>query len=288
MADDLLPVVAGFDYSQVDAIVAGSLREAADRIQALFRKEQIAIIETGTELLRVKGKLVHGQFGRWVDAEFGLSVSTAERYMRVADRLAGKIGTVTVLQPTTLYQLSAKSTPDAVVEEVVGLLAAGEPLRDTEIKSRIDAAKWAAKLAEKKTLGEAVRARRRGKMTSAEREAEDAQRQREEAKQQREEAARQKAAQAAVAMLIDCLYGGQFDRFKTLFEQATPWRFRDQLLQSQSTTRGEPTTIPLAAAGRAGDRRTRAPTGEDGGCAPVPRFGWLPIWEVQGAGPVQV
>jgi hypothetical protein len=63
-------------------------------------------LETGADLLTVKGKLAHGQFGDWVASECGLSNSTAQNYMKAAAAFGSKNPTVGHLPPTTLYGMA--------------------------------------------------------------------------------------------------------------------------------------------------------------------------------------
>jgi hypothetical protein len=124
----------GFDYATLDPDVAGEARDAADRIRALGQRQNEAIIAIGEELVAVKDKLHHGHFGAWLKVEFGMGVSTAERYMRVAKTFAAKIVTVTNLKPSTLYLLSAKSTPAPVRQEIIKRLNGGEPISDRDVR----------------------------------------------------------------------------------------------------------------------------------------------------------
>ena len=83
-------------------------------------------------------------------AEFGLSVSTAERYMAVVDRFGTKFVTMTYLQPGTQYLLAAKATPKDIADQVVAELEAGNDLSNKAIRDRIATAKKEAKRSPKK------------------------------------------------------------------------------------------------------------------------------------------
>jgi hypothetical protein len=112
----------GFSYEDVDASVATEMRERADRIRkSVFNSG----IEAGCHLRWVKQRLPHGQFGAWLRAELGMSERTAQNWMRVATTFEGKYETVSDLPQATVYRLAAKSTPDAVREEVVRLSEQG-------------------------------------------------------------------------------------------------------------------------------------------------------------------
>ena len=77
------------------------------------------IIEIGRDLIAVKDRLPHGDFMRWMEAEFGMTDRTDRNFMRVADRFPGKSETVSDLTATVLYALAAPSTPDEVVADAV-------------------------------------------------------------------------------------------------------------------------------------------------------------------------
>src|SRR4051812_1213845 len=80
-------VSKGFDYSLVPADVADRVRSTAEQIrQKVKRTVEDIIIEVGRELLAVKEALPHGQFGRWLRAEFGWSERMAQNFMGVAER----------------------------------------------------------------------------------------------------------------------------------------------------------------------------------------------------------
>jgi hypothetical protein len=127
----------GFDYGAYDAEVMDELREAAIHIRARGHEHASALIEIGTTLSRVKDKVGHGRWGSWLLIEFSMSVSTAERYMRVAKWAADKIVTVTNLQPSTLYVLSAKSTPAALGQEVLDQVKANKPISEKDLRHQL-------------------------------------------------------------------------------------------------------------------------------------------------------
>jgi hypothetical protein len=102
------------------------VRDATVRIKLRMSRTAADIIEIGRDLILVKDKLEHGQFLRWIEAEFGMHEQSARRFMHVAQRFGGKSNTVLDLQPSVLYALAAPSTPDEVVEEVGERVANGE------------------------------------------------------------------------------------------------------------------------------------------------------------------
>jgi hypothetical protein len=128
-----------FDYGPLDALAAQMLRDRACRIRKMVNNHVAAVIEAGRDLLDVKEKLEHGQFGEWVQAECGFSLGTAENYMRAAKFVEGKISTVAILQlqPATVYRLAAKSTPTELVDSVIERGSRGEVVSDQQVRDAL-------------------------------------------------------------------------------------------------------------------------------------------------------
>src|SRR5436309_212642 len=78
---ETLPVQSGFDYGLLPSEVRAEAKSAADQIKTLMHR---AIVDVGTALARIKERLPHGQFGKWLSAEFGLTERTAQNYMAAA------------------------------------------------------------------------------------------------------------------------------------------------------------------------------------------------------------
>lgn len=136
-----------FDYAELDAAIAKEARAAAERIRGRHKRQVEAILETGRDLLVMKERLGHGHFGRWIEAELALPARTAQKYMGAATAFDGKCASVAYLPPTTLYLLSASSTPSPVRDAIVERLEAGEALAPDQIKDFVDDAKEAARKA---------------------------------------------------------------------------------------------------------------------------------------------
>jgi hypothetical protein len=123
-------IVRGFDYAGLEARVAKEVLSAAGRIRAGVKRTLESIIEVGDDLLAVKGKLPHGQFGKWLKAEFGWGERTAENFMSVAGRFGPKAEMIADLSiaPTAAYLLAAPSAPDAARAQAVERAEAGEEI----------------------------------------------------------------------------------------------------------------------------------------------------------------
>lgn len=122
-----------FDYGQLDGGEANEVRAAAERIRVRMKRTAEDIVAIGQDLTAVKGRLPHGAFLPWIEAEFGMGEDSARNFMRVGERY-GKSGIIPDLNPTALYELSAPSTPEGVREEVERRASSGEDVSALEIK----------------------------------------------------------------------------------------------------------------------------------------------------------
>lgn len=157
--------VTGFDYAVISADAAQLARQAVEKIRQRQQRVSREIIEIGADLLRVKDALGHGHFRRWLEAEFGWTDRTARNYMRVAEAFGAKSETVSVLPPTALYKLAAKTTPADVVAQVINDLEDNGIAALDVIEGRIESARQSALIekreAKRRALRASTRARRR-------------------------------------------------------------------------------------------------------------------------------
>lgn len=130
-------VITPFTFSDLPAPVVAELQAVTSRIKDRLTRQVQDIIETGRDLLEVKSKLQHGQFDRWLAQEFGMTDRTARRFMQAATWAEGKTDMVSDLTPTSIYLLSAKSTPEGVHEQVVERLEKGLPAEPEMIRHLI-------------------------------------------------------------------------------------------------------------------------------------------------------
>jgi hypothetical protein len=209
---DADPAPSTFDYGSLDSETAASVRATAEIIRERMKH---SIIETGRDLIQVKAKLEHGAFGPWLDAEFEMSVRTAQNYMRAAELADTKSETVSHLPATILFRLAAPSTPEAARDDVIARLEMGEQLTLTGVNRAIRVARADAALDRKhdvmaqnrrwkrllKKKGPSPAAAARLKLESERRLAEEA------------------AAQEAVALLRSGL-GVDFSRFFDLWNRS--------------------------------------------------------------------
>lgn len=187
---------------------ARDLSIAAERIRALIERATRNIIAIGQELIAAKNTLGHGQFGPWLKAEFGWSERTAERFMRAAEVFAEKSDTVSVLEPTAIYLLSARSTPEHVRQDVLGRLERGEAMPIEDVRMLLNTARAEARQIKKKEGANQRRAVRKRHQARDE-------------KLRQEHEANKAKADAVAAELVNLLrhhLGDQVPRFLSLVE----------------------------------------------------------------------
>src|SRR5437899_2740191 len=97
----------------------GELSAIADRVRGRLQQSALAILAIGADLQKAKELLPHGQFGPWIDAEFGLGRRSAEQFMAAARRFGAKSEIVAHLPAGAVLELSAPSLPDELVERVI-------------------------------------------------------------------------------------------------------------------------------------------------------------------------
>lgn len=134
------PIQPGFDYSLLPAKDARAARACAVWVRGMDVKTVALIIEIGDRLLKIKPKVGHGNFRKWLQAEFGGRARTALNYMHAAEWFADKCETISHLAPTTLYSISAPSTPNPTRQAIMRRLEL-ERVGDAEIKALIKASK---------------------------------------------------------------------------------------------------------------------------------------------------
>jgi hypothetical protein len=125
-----LPVPGRFDYSALDPQVARGIQSAVRRIEDRVKRTVADIIDIGNDLRAVKEALPHGQFGAWLEAEFGWSERLAQNFLNVASRFGARAEIIADLRiaPTAAYLLAAPSVPDEAREAAISRAEAGEQI----------------------------------------------------------------------------------------------------------------------------------------------------------------
>ena len=116
-----------FDYSNLDVKCLGFVQQQTGEIRSLMKRTAQDIIEIGQRLIKVKKLLGHGQYRKWIKAEFNWGKSTANSFENVAKQFAG-VQNLDVFAASALYELAAPSTHEAARQEAIALAQAGEKI----------------------------------------------------------------------------------------------------------------------------------------------------------------
>lgn len=191
-------VVAAFAYDSLPAEAAADLRAVADRIRDRGRRATADLIEIGRDLIAVKKRLEHGAFLAWIESEFTMTDRTARNFMQAAAWAEGKSETISDLPPTTVYLLSAPSTPPEVANKVVVALEAGQRVAPEIVSNMVKQARREADERKRKASQKELR-RKRSTVECLKAKERQAERERKEA-EERERALNKQVAEA-VALL---------------------------------------------------------------------------------------
>lgn len=124
-----------FDYAAMDPETRIVVQQRTGEIKSLVRRSVADVIEIGAKLADVKSRLAHGQFGDWLEGEFGWSHDTAGRFMNVAAHFGQIPQIADFAAASALYLLASASTPDQARAEAVRQAEAGE--RITVAKAKV-------------------------------------------------------------------------------------------------------------------------------------------------------
>lgn len=135
----LPPASAVFNYGGMNSNEVAALRAQVDRIRKLKQNLTSAAIEIGRELIDIKARLQHGQFGPWVESECNFDIRTAQRFIALAKFASddAKSDRLSHLPVTLAYELSAKSTPPEVAAEVLDRASKDESIDQREVETRL-------------------------------------------------------------------------------------------------------------------------------------------------------
>jgi len=132
---------AEFDYAALDKDTAAFVQGQTALIKRLYQGTVRNIVHIGEALLDVREKLVFGEFGAWLEAEFGMSERSARNYMNAARAVQNGNVAELNLPMSALYLLGAPSVPDEVRDDVIARAESGEKLTVAAVKEAIADAK---------------------------------------------------------------------------------------------------------------------------------------------------
>ncbi len=132
-----------FDYTALDAETRIVVQQRTSEIKDRLRRTAQDIVQIGHDLIEVKERLPHGQFGPWLSAEFDLTEGHARKLMQVA-RAFGQNDHYDRFAPTALYLLASPATPDEARAEALERAEAGERIEAKDAQAIIATHKPAA------------------------------------------------------------------------------------------------------------------------------------------------
>lgn len=125
-------------------ISAGELQAAAEKIKNLRLAATEHAIEIGRELLRVKEKLPHGAFVRWVERACDFKIRTAQDLMKLARETKPDAKLVALMVPSTLRVYLSRKTPPAVRASLLQRLENGDRVSRSDLYSQLSKARETA------------------------------------------------------------------------------------------------------------------------------------------------
>jgi len=108
-----------FDFEQIPEEKRPFVLQKTAETQWLLKRSSDDIFKIGKNLLDVKATLPHGMFQKWIKSEFGMSYTSANRFMIITRKLETKSPTMGDLGMGMNDLLELASAPDEVIDQVV-------------------------------------------------------------------------------------------------------------------------------------------------------------------------
>lgn len=108
-----------WDYSQVAPVDRKAVEDAAVDILANGQRAMESASAAGRRLIEAKRILNHGQFGDWIETEFGMTQRMAQMWMNIARTFDGKSEIISLFSETAIALLAAPSTPEPAREQAI-------------------------------------------------------------------------------------------------------------------------------------------------------------------------
>ena len=144
-----------FDYDALPKKDIQFVKQTTREVNLLLERSTGDIIAIGQKLIEMKNRLGHGHWRAWLQTQWPLDISLANRWMNVA-RKCGRFPHLEIPR-STLYLLAANSTPDTLREEFARRVEAGEPpMTHSELKVEIQSHRPALAAAGTKSRPEPV------------------------------------------------------------------------------------------------------------------------------------
>jgi hypothetical protein len=131
------PGEAPFDYGDLVPRDVAKCEQAVEKIAGYQRRMAGDVVAIGKELLAVKERLEHGQFGDWLTHYFSWSQQTASRMMQAATTFKSLNLSNLTIDQSALYLLSSDKCPDEIREEVLERAEQGERISHASVKQAL-------------------------------------------------------------------------------------------------------------------------------------------------------
>ena len=132
------PEAIDFNYAALNPETRIVVQQRTSEIKTLIQRTAQDIFDIGQKLIEVKAKLGHGHFRSWLKVEFEWSVSTATRFMQVAEQFKYTNLIHLSIAASALYELAAPSTPEAARLEAIERASKGELISYSKAKQIAD------------------------------------------------------------------------------------------------------------------------------------------------------
>lgn len=119
------------------AITPAELKVSAQKIRDLRLSATESAVEIGRELIRIKEKLPHGIFVKWVERACEFKIRTAQDLMKLAREAESDAKLVALMVPSTLRVYLSKKTPASVRDAIRQRLENGERVSRSDLHSQI-------------------------------------------------------------------------------------------------------------------------------------------------------
>lgn len=123
-----------FDYAALTPTTRDIVQRRTGEIQDLMRRTAADIVDIGLKLIEVKVMLLHGNFGVWLESEFGWSSDTAQNFMRVARSFKNRNFRDLDIAPSALYALASPSSSEPLRQQIIERAEAGEHITHKTVK----------------------------------------------------------------------------------------------------------------------------------------------------------
>lgn len=108
-----------WDYAQVAPVDRKAVEDAAVDILANGQRAMESASAAGQRLIEAKRILSHGQFGDWIETEFGMTQRMAQMWMNIARTFDGKSEIISLFSETAVALLAAPSTPEPARQQAI-------------------------------------------------------------------------------------------------------------------------------------------------------------------------